>query len=145
MANFVICAANLQLEKKIISMNKIQRERNPLYITDAKNCARLVVRESLSKILAGTYKIPSLEKMISVLESDYIHQFDEFMVRRRIIRSHLDWDEHQIETELESQKRNYENELNVNLRVAAFNTIKEIENLIESLNNSIKKWKIKNL
>ena len=130
---------------KFVTMKNIQRERNPLYITDAKNCARLVVKASLGKILSGTYQVPSLEEMISVLERDFVHRFDEFMVRRRIIKSHLDWDEHQIEAELESQKRHFENELNVNLRVAALNTIKEIENLIASLNNAIKQWKIKNL
>ena len=43
------------------------------------------------------------------------------------------------------QKRRLENELGVNLRVAALNTIEEIEKLITNLNNAIKKWKIENL
>jgi len=44
--------------------------------------------------------------------------------------------------ELEKQKRHYENELRVNLRIAALNTIEEIENLIISLNNAIREWKV---
>ncbi|MBW2338464.1 MAG: hypothetical protein JRF47_17240 [Deltaproteobacteria bacterium] len=44
--------------------------------------------------------------------------------------------------ELERQKRHYENELRVNLRIAALNTIEEIENLIISLNNAIREWKV---
>jgi RNA processing factor Prp31 len=104
-----------------------------------------IVRESLVKILAGTYQVPSLEEMISILEKEFDHPFDEFMTRRRIIRSHLDWNKDQVEAEIERQKRRFENELRVNLRVAAVNTIQEIENLITSLNNAVKKWKIEDL
>jgi hypothetical protein len=39
-------------------MNKIQRDRTPLYLSDAKKCARQMVRESLAEILAATYQIP---------------------------------------------------------------------------------------
>ena len=126
-------------------MNKIQRERTPLYISDAKKCARQIVRESLAEILAATYQTPSPEEMISILRRDFDHSFDEFMARRKIMKSHLGWSEDQIEAELEVQKRRFENELGVNLRVAALNTIEEIEKLIASLNNAIKKWKIENL
>ena len=122
-----------------------QRERKPFYISDAKKCARQVVRESLAEILAATYQTPSLEEMDSVLKRDFEHSFDEFMARRKIMKSHIDWSEDQIEGELEMQKRRFENELGVNLRVAALNTIEEIEKLITSLNNAIKKWKIENL
>ena len=104
-----------------------------------------MVRESLTDILAARYQTPSLEEMISILKRDYDHSFDEFMARRKIMRSHLDWSEDQIESEIEIQKRRFENELGVNLRVAALNTIAEIEKLITNLNNAIKKWKIENL
>ena len=126
-------------------MNKIQKERVPLYISDAKNCARQMVRESLPDILAGIYQTPSLEEMLLVLEGNFEHPFDEFMARRNIMKSTLDWSEDQIEGEIEMQKRRFENELGVNLRVAALITIEEIEKLITSLNSSIKKWKIENL
>ncbi len=126
-------------------MIKIQRERTPLYISDAKKCAKQMVRESLAEIFAATYQIPSLEEMISILKRDFDHSFDEFMARRKIMKSHVNWTEDQIEAEIEMQKRRFENELGVNLRVAALNTIEEIEKLITSLNNAIKKWKIENL
>jgi RNA processing factor Prp31 len=126
-------------------MNKMQRERMPLYISDARKCAQQMVRESLVEILAATYRAPSLEEMISILKRDFDHSFDEFMARRKIMKSHLDWSEEQIEAEIEMQKRRFENELGVNLRVAALNTIEEIEKLITNLNNAIKKWKIENL
>ena len=126
-------------------MIKIQKERKPLYISDAKKCAKQMIRESLVEILAATYQTPSLEEMVSILKSNFNHSFDEFMARRKIIKSHLDWSEDQVEAEIEMQKRRFENELGVNLRVAALNTIEEIEKLITSLNNAIKKWKIENL
>jgi hypothetical protein len=126
-------------------MHKTQKERTPLCISDAKTCARQIVRESLAEILANTYQIPSLEEMISILKGGLDHSFDEFMVRRKIMKSHIDWSEDQIENEIELQKRRFENELGVNLRGAALNTIKEIEKLITSLSNAVKKWKIEHL
>jgi hypothetical protein len=126
-------------------MKTLQRERTPLFVSDAKNCARHMVRESLDQILAGTFQIPSYEKMISILERDFEHPFDEFMARRKIMKSHLSWSRDQIDDELENQKIRYENELRVNLRVAALKTIEEIENLVKSLNQAVTEWKIENL
>ena len=126
-------------------MKTLLRERLPLYVTDAKKCARRIVRASLNPILAGTFQIPSLEEMISILERDFDHTFDEFLARRKIKKLHLSWSENRIDDELERQKRRFENELRVNLKVAALNTIEEIESLVKSLNQAIKKWKIENL
>jgi hypothetical protein len=67
------------------------------------------------------------------------------MARRKIMKSHLSWSERQIDDEVENQKIRFENELRVNLRVAALNTIEEIENLVKSLNQAISEWKIANL
>jgi RNA processing factor Prp31 len=126
-------------------MKTLQRERTPLYVSDAKNCARHMVRQSVDQILAGTFQIPSLEEMISILERDFEHTFDEFMARRKIMKSHISWSREQVDDELEKQKIRYENELRVNLKVAALNTIEEIENLVKSLNQAITEWKIENL
>jgi response regulator of citrate/malate metabolism len=83
--------------------------------------------------------------MISILERDFEHTFDEFMARRKIMKSHISWSREQVDDELEKQKIRYENELRVNLKVAALNTIEEIENLVKSLNQAITEWKIENL
>jgi hypothetical protein len=140
-----ILSISAKIQSENLKMKKILRERTPLYISDAKKCARQMVRESLDAILAGKYQTPSLEEMISILKQGFDHSFDEFMTRRKVMKSHIDWSEDQIESEIEIQKRRFENELGVNLRVAALNTIEEIEKLIASLNNAIKKWKIENL
>jgi hypothetical protein len=67
------------------------------------------------------------------------------MARRKIMKSHISWAREQVDDELEKQKIRYENELRVNLRVAALNTIEEIENLVKSLNQAVTEWKIENL
>ncbi|MGD2184986.1 MAG: hypothetical protein PVI71_02615 [Desulfobacterales bacterium] len=128
-----------------VKMNKIQKEPTQLYISDAQKCAKQMVRESLAEILAATYQTPSPEQVISILTRDFDHSFNEFMARRAIMKSHPEWSDDQIETEIEMQRRRFEDELWVNLRVAALNTIEEIEKLITSLNDAIKKWKIENL
>jgi len=116
-----------------------------MYSSDIKKCARQIVKESLNQILAGTYEVPSLEEMKLFLEENFDHSFDEYMINQKTKRSHPEWSRDQILEELDRQKRNYENELRVNLRIAALNTIEEIENLIISLNNAIREWKVMHL
>jgi hypothetical protein len=116
-----------------------------MYLSDTKKAARQIVRESLPNILAGTFQIPSLEEMISILQTNFDYTFDDYQAKRRITRSHIGWDDSQVLDELERQRRHYENELHVNLRVAALDTIDEIESLIKNLSQTISEWKIKNL
>jgi len=116
-----------------------------MYSTDIKNCARQIVKESLNRILAGTYEIPSLEEMKLFLEQNFDHSFDEYLITQKIKRSHPAWSNDQVMEELDRQKRHYENELRVNLRIAALNTIEEVENLIISLHNAIREWKVMHL
>ena len=116
-----------------------------MYSSDIKKCARQIVKESLNRILAGTYAVPSLEEMKLFLEENFDHAFDEYMITQKTKRSHPEWSRDQVLEELDRQKRNYENELRVNLRIAALNTIEEIENLIISLNNAIREWKVMHL
>ena len=113
-----------------------------MYSSDIKMCARQIVKGSLSQILADTYQVPSLEEMKLFLEENFDHSFDDYLTTQKIKRSHPNWNRDQVMGELERQKRHYENELRVNLRIAALNTIEEIENLIISLNNAIREWKV---
>ena len=116
-----------------------------MYSSDIKNCARKIVKESLNQILAGTYQIPSLEEMQIFLEENFEHAFDDYLITQKIKRSHPEWSNEQVVEELDRKRRYYENELRVNVRVAALSTIEEIENLIISLNNAIREWKVLHL
>ena len=116
-----------------------------MFSSDIKQCARQIVKESLNQILAGTYQVPSLEEMKQFLEENFDHSFDDYLTTQKIRRSHPTWSNDQVMDELEKQKRHYENELRVNLRIAALNTIEEIENLTISLNNAIREWKVLHL
>jgi len=113
-----------------------------MYSSDIKKCARQIVKGSLGQILADSYEVPSLEEMKLFLEENFDHSFDDYIIKQKIRRSHPTWNNDQVMGELEKQKRHYENELRVNLRIAALNTIEEIENLIISLNNAIREWKV---
>lgn len=116
-----------------------------MFSSDIKQCARQIVKEYLNQILAGTYQVPSLEEMKQFLEENFDHSFDDYLTTQKIRRSHPTWSNDQVMDELEKQKRHYENELRVNLRIAALNTIEEIENLTISLNNAIREWKVLHL
>jgi hypothetical protein len=122
--------------------NKGLEVKNQMYSSDIKNYARQIVKESLNQILAGSYQVPSLEEMQHFLEDNFNHSFDDYLITQKIKRSHPTWNNDLVMGELERQKRHYENELRVNLRIAALNTIEEVENLIMSLNNAIREWKV---
>jgi len=122
--------------------NKGLKVKKKMYSSDIKKCARQIVKESLNQILAGTYQVPSLEEMKHFLEDNFDHSFDDYLITQKIKRSHPTWNNDLVMGELEKQKRHYENELQVNLKIAALNTIEEIENLIISLNKAIREWKV---
>ena len=83
--------------------------------------------------------------MISILQSNFEYTFDEYQAKWKISSANMVWDDSQVSDELERQRRNYQDELHVNLSLAALDTIGEIENLIKNLSQTISEWKIKNL
>jgi hypothetical protein len=117
----------------------------PMYSSDAKTCAQQIVRESFESILCSTYHVPTLEEMELILQNNFKHNFDEYKSIQKIRRSHPEWDDEMIAMALTSEREKYENELQVNLRVAVLETIEEIENLTSNLNNTLREWKIRNL
>jgi len=118
---------------------------NVVYCSETKLCARQIVKESFDRVLGGTFNVPSLEEMELILKKNFEQLFDEYQAIQRIEARHPRWTETQMSDELERQRMLYENELRCSLRVAAIETIEEIENLIASFNQTIKDWKILNL
>lgn len=118
---------------------------NVRYSSDIKRCAQQIVKEFFNDILIDEFTIPSQTQMESYLLETISYGFNEYQTAKKIQRSRPEWSEEQIADELEKQKRRYEKEFNYNLKVAAQNAINELENLIRSLKDTIKIWKIKNL
>ena len=116
-----------------------------MYLADAKKCAQQIVKESFADILSGEFRIPSQKQMESYLLENIDYSFDEYQTTKKIQRSHLKWSREQITTELEMQKRRYEKEFRNNLKVATQKGVNEVENLVNSLKDAIKAWRIKNL
>ena len=116
-----------------------------MYSPYVKKCAQQIVKESFADILIGEFQMPSQDQIESYLFQNIDYRFDEYKVKKKIQRSHLQWSEGRINDELEKQKRRYEKEFRNNLKVAVQNAVNEAENLVSSLKDSIKTWKIKNL
>jgi hypothetical protein len=93
----------------------------------------------------GTYAIPSLDRMEFLIKENLEIPFDEYQVTKRIQRAHPQWSDNQVLEELERYKRRHEKEFRTTLKLAAKETIEEVENLIKSLNKTIKAWKISHL
>ena len=113
-----------------------------MYSSDSKVCAQQIIRESFESVLCGIFRIPTLEEMTAILQKDFQHDFNEYKAVQLIKRSHPEWEKEKVDSEVEREKDKYENELQVNLQVAALSTIDEIEKLLTSLNSSIREWKI---
>ena len=116
-----------------------------MYSSDAKQCAQQIVKEFFADILIGEFRIPSQAQMESLLLENIDYSFDEYQSAKKIQLSHLKWSREQIAAELEMQKRRYEEKFRNNLKVAAQQAVTEVENLVSSLKDAIKAWRIKNL
>ena len=116
-----------------------------MYSSDVKKCAQLIVKESFADILIGEFQIPSQALMESFLLENIDYSFDEYQTVKKIQLSHLKWSREQIVAELEVQKRRYEKKFRDNLKVATQKAVNEVENLVNSLKDTIKAWRIKNL
>ncbi len=112
---------------------------------DVKICARQIVHEAFSDILCGNFKMPTQKEMEHLLK-DYIdYDFDEYQKKKKVIAKHPSWDDEQVNDEVHKVKRRHDKEYRENLMQATSEAIAEIENLLSSLSDAIKAWKIKNL
>jgi len=118
---------------------------NVMYPSEPKACARQIVKNSIDRILAGKFDVPALEEMESILSRNFENLFDEHHAIQSIQASHPAWDKLMILDELDRQRRFYERKLRERLRAVSVDTINEIENLIASLNEMIRNWKVLNL
>ena len=113
--------------------------------TGAKSCARQIVLEAFNDILCGKFIIPSQKEMENVLKDFIDYDFDEYQKKRKTIAKHLSWNDDQVTDEVYRLKRRHDKEYSENLMQAASEAIVEIENLLSSLSDTIRAWKIKNL
>ena len=116
-----------------------------MYSLDVKKCAQQIVKEFFNEILIGEFRVPSQMEMASYLLESIDYAFDEYETIKKIQYSRPQWSEERITEELEKQKRRYEKEFRFNMNTAAQNAVNEVENLVRSLKDTIKAWKIKNL
>jgi len=116
-----------------------------MYPSEPKACARQIVKESIDRILAGKFDVPTLEGMESILSRNFERRFDEYHTIQSIQASHPSWDKSMISVELDRQRRFHERKRRERLRAVSVETINEIENLIASLNEMIRNWKKLNL
>lgn len=115
------------------------------YSADIKRCAKQIVHEALDEILKGNFNTPTFDEMETFLKDVIVYSFDDYEVSKKVVSKHPSWDEDQVSGEIQRLKVRYDKEYSSHLRQAAFETISEVENLVGSLNEAIKAWKIKNL
>jgi hypothetical protein len=115
------------------------------YSASAKNCARQIVHEAFDDILSGKFNIPSQKKMEKTLKILIDYDFDEYQKKKKVKAKNPSWDNRQVNDEVYKLKMRHDKEYQDNLRQAASEAITQIENLLSSLNDAIKAWKIKNL
>ena len=120
-------------------------KENVRYSAGVKRCVQQIIKEFFNDILIDEFQMPSQSQMESYLLDSISYGFNEYQTAKKIQRSRPEWSEQQIADELDKQKERYQKEFNHNLKIAAQNAINELENLISSLKDTIKVWRIKNL
>lgn len=115
------------------------------YSVDATRCAQQIVHEAFVDILCGNFNVPSLNQMEDFLKDVIDYSFDEYEEMKQLVARYPSWSQDQLNEALYSRKIRYDREHHENLRQAAIEAIQEVENLLASLNDAIKAWKIKHL
>jgi len=59
-----------------------------MYPSDPKACARHIIKESIDRILAGKFNVPTLEEMESILSRNFEYLFDEHQTIQSIEALH---------------------------------------------------------
>ncbi|MBU0986119.1 MAG: hypothetical protein KKH68_02605 [Proteobacteria bacterium] len=116
-----------------------------MYSADAKKCARQIVKEFFNEILSGEFQIPPQAMMESYLRTNIDYAFDDYQVEKKIEHMNPQWSKEQVSEELERLRMRYENDFRADLIQAAQNAVAEVENLVKSLADTIKAWKVNNL
>jgi hypothetical protein len=83
--------------------------------------------------------------MIDYLKGFTDDAFGEYQVTKKVIGSHPGWHGDMVSSAVESLKIRYDKKYHTNLMTAVNQTVEEVENFIRSLDETIKRWKIKNL
>ena len=112
---------------------------------EAKSYAKQIVQAFFGEVLCGTFNVPAQDEMEQSLKDVIVYNFDEYQMISKIKTKHPGWEKDRIDNEVSKKKIKYDKEYLNNLKNAAAEAITEIENLISSLNDTIKAWKIKNL
>ena len=123
----------------------MRNKRLIAYYKEANSYAKQIVQASFDDVLCKTFKVPTQDEMEHSLKNVIEYNFDEYEVRSKIKVKYPGWDKERVDNEVYKKKIKYDKEYLDNLRHAAAEAITEIENLISSLNDTIKAWKIKNL
>ena len=110
-----------------------------------RNWAKKIVKSSFPEILERKFQIPSQEEIEALVQDGLYEPFDEYQARKRIESVHPEWSEGEILDKIEEEKNRHMRTISTNVKWFAQDTIKEIETLIKSLNQTIEKWKAFNL
>ena len=111
----------------------------------AQSCARQIVHKAWEDILCGKFQMPAQKEMEQILKNFIDYDFDEYEVMKKVKGKQPNWDEQEINHQVYKVKAKHDREYQDNLNKATSGAINEIENLLSSLNDTIRAWKIKNL
>ena len=115
------------------------------YSAHAKRQAKQIVSEKFDDVLCGKFNVPTEDQMEHFLKDVIEYRFDEYKELKRASVKQPTLSKSQLRDEIQKRKMRYESEYQSHLQQASLRAISEIENLLSSLSDAIRTWKIKNL
>jgi hypothetical protein len=110
-----------------------------------RKLAKQIIRSSFEQILEGKFQMPPQDEIEPLVRESFFEPFDEYHARKKIKCIHPDWGEDEISDKIEKEKDRHIRKISMNVNWFAQDTIKEMEKLLDSLNQVIAKWKAHNL
>lgn len=115
------------------------------YSVHAKRQAKQIVREKFDDVLCGNFRVPTSAEMEYFLKDVIEYDFDEYEESKKVRAKNPSWSDSQVKDEIYSLKERYDSEYQAFFRQACLEAINEVENLLNSLRDALKGWKIENL
>ena len=122
----------LEMERNIIKKCLRNLEVNSLNAF-AHSCAKLIVKESSTKIVSGDFEMPSNSAMEEMIDRKLEWDFDEDKVAGEIKRNCPGWSEEQVYDEVDKLVDIYDDKRSSHFEPIIKATVLECQNMVEAL------------
>ena len=127
----------LEMERNIIKKCFRNLEISEL-TTIARNCAKLIVDNSVENIRSGDFKMPSRSDIEEIIKKEIGWDFDEEKIAAAIRDTYSGWNEERVDDEVDKLDDMFEEERSNTVDSIIKTTVKECQSFVAEMRKEVK-------